>query len=68
MKKAEKLHYALGFNKLGIYRNTGYKCGKWHDVIWFEKKISEYDPTPKRIKPINVINNEAIISIINNYL
>ena len=67
-EKSEKLHYALGFNKLGIYRNTGYKCGKWHDVIWFEKKISEYDPTPKRIKPINVINNEAIISIINNYL
>lgn len=67
-KKSERLHYTLGFKEIGIYRNTGYKCGKWHDVIWFEKKISEYDFSPKCIKSINDIDNSTIISIINNYL
>ena len=31
------LHRALGFQLLGIYHHTGFKCGKWHDVGWFER-------------------------------
>lgn len=29
---SERLHESLGFSRTGLYRNTGYKCGKWHDV------------------------------------
>lgn len=28
------LHRALGFEAIGIYRNVGYKFGRWHDVYW----------------------------------
>ena len=31
------LHRKLGFGLLGTYHNTGYKNGRWRDVVWFEK-------------------------------
>ena len=39
-EKSEGLHQALGFRRLGTYRSTGYKCGAWRDVAWFEKPIA----------------------------
>ena len=51
--KSENLHKSLGFNEVGIYKNTGYKCGKWHDVAWFRKLIASYDIKPKPIISID---------------
>jgi phosphinothricin acetyltransferase len=64
-KASEQLHASFGFEKVGVYRNTGYKCGKWHDVMWFEKKISEYDLEPKPFISINEIDKQAIEKILN---
>lgn len=38
-----ELHKSLGFTEVGTFHNAGYKLGKWHDVIWFEKALREYD-------------------------
>lgn len=40
---SEALHIKLGFSLLGRYRRTGFKDGKWHDVIWFEKRLLDED-------------------------
>jgi phosphinothricin acetyltransferase len=61
-----KFHEYLGFKKLGIFHNTGYKYGKWHDVTWFEKKISNYDYEPKPFISISKIDNELINNIMNS--
>ena len=37
------LHKSLGFTEAGVFHNDGYKLGKWHDVIWLEKSLREYD-------------------------
>jgi phosphinothricin acetyltransferase len=37
------LHKSFGFNEVGTFHNVGYKQGKWHDVIWLEKPIKNYD-------------------------
>jgi phosphinothricin acetyltransferase len=29
-------HEALGFQKVGVYQQVGYKLGEWHDVGWWE--------------------------------
>ena len=67
-EKSENLHKSLGFNKLGIYHNTGYKCGKWRDVIWFEKSIAPYDIEPKSILPITEIDDEELKAIIEKFI
>lgn len=57
-KKSEALHLGMGFTKLGTYHNAGYKAGKWHDVMWFEKEIAPYDINPAPIIPFSRISPE----------
>lgn len=66
-KKSETLHLALGFKQLGIYHNTGYKCGKWYDVAWFEKEIAPYGQNPEPVIPIQKLSKEALTGIIQKY-
>lgn len=67
-EKSENLHKSIGFKSIGIYHNSGYKCGKWHDVQWFEKAIGTYDFQPKPIIPITEISKEKIEFIIKKYI
>jgi phosphinothricin acetyltransferase len=41
------LHESLGFTKVGIFRDSGYKLGNWLDVGWWELQLRNYDNTPK---------------------
>ncbi|MFR5762052.1 MAG: N-acetyltransferase family protein [Oscillospiraceae bacterium] len=45
------LHQKLGFRVLGTYRNTGYKNGRWLDVVWFEKPIGSFTGEPRPLIP-----------------
>ena len=33
------LHEAVGFEHVGIYRQVGYKFGRWHDVSWWQRTL-----------------------------
>jgi len=33
------LHEGVGFAKIGVYRNVGFKFGRWHDVAWWQKEL-----------------------------
>jgi phosphinothricin acetyltransferase len=37
------LHEAVGFEPLGVYRNVGFKFGRWHDVGWWQKELQRPD-------------------------
>lgn len=70
-EKSENLHNKTGFHKIGVYHNAGYKCGKWHDVAWYEKHIAGHGGAPLPFIPINEIPisavNEIIVRNMNNY-
>ncbi len=59
------LHESLGFRKLGTYHHTGYKCGEWHDVAWFEKNIGSHTLAPKPFLSIKEINPTKIAEILD---
>ena len=65
-EKSERLHESLGFTKLGTYRKTGYKCGAWHDVIWFEKAVGAHNLNPAPFTPIHDVDRTAIANILEN--
>jgi L-amino acid N-acyltransferase YncA len=46
-----KLHTAVGFTPVGVYRGIGYKFGAWHDVAWFARALGPRDvsPAPPRL-------------------
>jgi L-amino acid N-acyltransferase YncA len=38
-----RLHTALGFEPVGVFRRVGWKFGRWHDVAWMQLDLG--DPT-----------------------
>lgn len=65
--KSEGLHRSLGFAVLGTYHKTGYKDGRWHDVIWFEKQIAPYDDDPRPIVSIGAIAPSTLQEVISGF-
>jgi len=35
------LHEATGFEKLGVYKNVGFKLGEWRDVGWWQLALQQ---------------------------
>jgi len=44
------LHRALGFEPVGTYRQIGWKLGRWHDVVWFQRTLTDDDAPPAPIR------------------
>lgn len=40
------LHEALGFERVGVYRQIGWKAGAWHDVAWYQRPLGEDGSSP----------------------
>jgi phosphinothricin acetyltransferase len=45
-EKSYAFHTKMGFEPIGIYKNIGYKLGKWHDVVWLAKTINMHGDYP----------------------
>ena len=39
-------HEKMGFESFAMYRNVGYKLGKWKTVGWWQLQLNEYDIDP----------------------
>ena len=44
------LHVALGFEHVGTYRRVGWKLGRWHDVAWYQRPLTEDDGPPATLR------------------
>ena len=44
------LHRRFGFVELGTFCKTGYKLGKWHDVIWMGRELGKVSGQPAEPK------------------
>lgn len=40
---SEKLHRAMGFEQVALYRRIGYKLGSWHDVAHYQLFLPSVD-------------------------
>jgi L-amino acid N-acyltransferase YncA len=40
------LHESCGFESVGVYRNPGFKLGRWHDVGWWQRVLQIPPATP----------------------
>ena len=39
-KDSEKFHQHMGYTKVGEFHKCGYKFGRWYNMIWMEKIIT----------------------------
>jgi len=54
-EKSEGLHTSLGFERIGDFKNVGYKQGKWHDVRWLVLHLTEHVDNPASPLPMESI-------------
>ena len=39
-----RLHRAVGFREIGVFRRAGWKFGRWHDVSWWQRELRDRPP------------------------
>lgn len=40
------LHEAMGFERVGVHRQIGYKLGRWHDVALWQRPLAQLGDPP----------------------
>jgi L-amino acid N-acyltransferase YncA len=47
-EKSVAFHERMGFESFAVYKNVGYKLGKWKNVGWWQLQLNEYtmEPSP----------------------
>ena len=50
---SEGIYLKSGFESAGVWRNAGFKHGKWHDVGWFQRAIRDVDAEPPPFVPFS---------------
>ncbi len=64
---SEALHASLGFTLVGTSKCSGYKNGRWHDVLWYEKPLGPYDVPPAPVTPIGQLDGGAVREALGRY-
>ena len=52
-KDSEKFHQTLGYRLVGTFHDSGYKFGRWYDMIWMEKMLGEHTESPASVIPFS---------------
>lgn len=47
------LHEAFGFTPVGVYRNAGFKQGRWWDVGWWQRVLGTHGAAPALPRPFS---------------
>lgn len=58
------LHKRFGFTELGIFPRSGYKLGRWHDVIWLQLPLAEAVVPPTDPFPFSALDPAEVQQII----
>jgi phosphinothricin acetyltransferase len=56
-------HRRLGFTDVGIYRNVGFKHGRWHDVMWLERALAPHDEIPAPPIPLSELTGSPLLQL-----
>ncbi|QOV19595.1 GNAT family N-acetyltransferase [Blautia liquoris] len=50
-----QFHQHLGYRFVGEFYKCGYKFGRWYNMVWMEKHLSEHTDNPPAVKPFSEI-------------
>jgi L-amino acid N-acyltransferase YncA len=53
-------HEALGFRPVGVYRQVGWKLGKWHDVGWWQLDIDASPTAPGEMRNLDELDVSVV--------
>jgi len=51
-------HAHLGYKPVGTFHDSGYKFGRWYDMVWMEKILGEHTTPVAPIRPFPTIRKD----------
>ena len=51
------VHESMGFEPIGVYRNVGFKLGRWHDVGWWQLALQPSAGAPRPLIKLTDLQN-----------
>jgi len=57
-------HAHLGYQMVGRFHDSGYKFGKWYDMVWMEKMIGDHPDNPAPVLNYNEVRDGLIGSVL----
>ena len=58
------LHEKMGFDLVGRFHGSGFKLGRWWELLWYEKLLSPLDSVPAPVTPFSALDSHAITDIL----
>ena len=52
---SEALHASVGFTRVGVYREVGYKSGAWRDTAWYQRTLGAPTREPEAPRPLHAL-------------
>jgi phosphinothricin acetyltransferase len=49
------LHESMGMRQIGVYPRIGFKCGRWHDVGWWQLSLCAADGDPEEPRALPAV-------------
>lgn len=59
-KNSVQYHKHLGYHMVGTFYKSGYKFGRWYDMVWMEKYIGKHEQPPKKVIPFSALREKEI--------
>lgn len=57
-KNSAQFHEHLGYRLVGRFHGSGYKFGKWYDMVWMEKLLGEHPSNPPKVRNFDEVRGE----------
>ena len=57
---SDALHRRFGFREVGRFPASGYKLGRWHDVVWYHLPLGELPDPPPAPLPFSALPAEKV--------
>lgn len=65
---SEALHRATGFSLLGRFPASGWKQGRWHEVVWYGRRLQEGDgAAPAALRPFGSLDAALVADVLRRH-
>ena len=54
-----QFHEHMGFTMVGEFHGSGYKFGRWYDMVWMEKLIGVHGADPAPVVPYPMLSGQG---------
>ncbi len=60
------LHEKMGFDFAGRFHGSGFKMGKWWELVWYEKILNPMDAAPAPVTPFPALDGETVAQVLRS--